>query len=154
MLYHCNANILIVAEFFALAFRSTLPLCVPLIYLIFIQNLSSAILKLKCSDNQTFHLNSFNDKSDLNWLVPFKVKNSYILTDNFMYLIMKYYSQPSGGFLQYKKHLFLLWESSIFWILSHTWIVNFEDCAHLFKISLKANNSEWLVFNVFFSLIP
>lgn len=75
---HCYTTAMlppvIVTKLFALVFRLILPSCVPLTFLIYTHSPSFASLKSKYSDNQTFHLNSFTLKSELNLLVLFKVK--------------------------------------------------------------------------------
>lgn len=119
ILYCSNVSIIIVNCLFWFSNLYSLRVC--LTFLIYVHDPSSSILKSKCFDNQTFYLYSFSDKSDLNWLVSFKVKiytfewGYFHVFDCWMLLqITLGYYVISSAFT-----LLLFQKSSIFWILNY-----------------------------------
>lgn len=88
LLYQPNVRVIIDTQLFVLVFRLTLSSCVSQHFWCMFTVPPMLNCEFKVLFHQMFHLNSFSEKPDLNWLVSFKVKLTHFDGgDIFMYLI-------------------------------------------------------------------
>ena len=88
LLYQPNVRVIIVTQLFVLVFRLTLSSRVSAFLMYVHSTPPCSNCEFKVLFHQMFHLNSFSEKPDLNWLVSFKVKLTHFDGgDIFMYLI-------------------------------------------------------------------